>query len=57
MLTAGFVLPVAYLLSPSAARAQWTQPDASNDISNTNTDYVDIGTNVPVFRLEVRGTA
>ena len=55
-LTAPLVLLVACLLGPSAARAQWTQPDAANNISNTNTGNVGINVTAPVFRFEVRGT-
>jgi hypothetical protein len=51
--SAAFVLLVACLLGPPAARAQWTPPDASNNISNTNTGNVGVGTPAPSAALHV----
>ena len=46
---------LALILLPAAARAQWTQPDASNNIHSTNSGNVGVGTgsNAPASRLEV----
>jgi Peptidase_G2, IMC autoproteolytic cleavage domain len=46
---------LALMLLPTAARAQWTQPDASNNIHSTNSGNVGVGTgtNAPASRLEV----
>jgi hypothetical protein len=49
---AAFVSLVLCLLIPAAARAQWTS--SGNNINNTNTGYVGVGTNTPVGRLDVR---
>jgi hypothetical protein len=49
------VLLLAVLLLPEAARAQWTQPDTSNNISNTNAGNVGVGTPSPTARLQVAG--
>src|SRR5690349_17573871 len=45
---------VVLLLATVAANAQWTTPDSSGNISNTNTGNVGIGTNSPVMLLEVK---
>lgn len=37
------------------AGAQWTTPDASQNINNTNTGNVGIGTSTPTSKLEVNG--
>jgi len=43
------------LMSPfSEANAQWTTPDASQNINNTNTGNVGIGTSTPGSSLEVK---
>jgi hypothetical protein len=44
------------MLAPAAARAQWTT--SGNDVSNTNTGNVGIGTgtSAPAARLDVRGS-
>ncbi|MDQ3742960.1 MAG: rod shape-determining protein MreC [Acidobacteriota bacterium] len=49
------LLLLALMLLPTAARAQWTQPDASNNIHSTNSGNVGVGTgtNAPASRLEV----
>jgi hypothetical protein len=52
-LTVPLVLLVACLLSPSAARAQWTT--SGNNISNTNTGNVGVGTASPEESLHVLG--
>ena len=46
---------LAAMLSPTAARAQWTT--TGNDISNTNTGNVGVGTASPTSKLDVTGTA
>ncbi len=43
-----------FLLQPAAAKAQWTTPDASQNINNTNTGNVGIGTTTPTASLEVK---
>ncbi|HEX9544354.1 MAG TPA: hypothetical protein VF955_04170 [Pyrinomonadaceae bacterium] len=47
------VLLVLCLSRPADVRAQWTTPDASQNISNTNTGNVGIGTASPNAKLEV----
>ena len=49
------VLVVLFLLQPAVVNAQWTTPDASQNINNTNTGNVGIGTTTPGQRLEVVG--
>ena len=45
---------LALLALPGAAHAQWTQPDANNNISNTNTGgNVGVGTSAPTAELHV----
>jgi hypothetical protein len=39
------------------AFSQWTTPDASNNIRNTNTGNVGIGTSTPAYPLDVTGGA
>jgi Peptidase_G2, IMC autoproteolytic cleavage domain len=41
------------LLEPLTVTAQWTLPDTSQNISNTNTGNVGIGTSNPTAKLEV----
>lgn len=43
------------LLQPGTIQAQWTTPDASQNISNTNTGNVGIGTSTPGTLLDVSG--
>ncbi len=43
-----------FLLQPAAVNAQWTTPDASQNINNTNTGNVGIGTTTPTALLEVK---
>ncbi len=45
---------VFLLLVTVAANAQWTTPDASQNINNTNTGNVGIGTTTPTALLEVK---
>ena len=45
---------VILLLATVAANAQWTTPDGSGNINNTNTGNVGIGTNTPGGSLEVK---
>ena len=55
-LVCGAVLTVLCLLAPAAASAQWTA--SGNDISNTNTGNVGVGTGgtAPVYKLNVAGS-
>jgi hypothetical protein len=46
-----------FLLYPAAAEAQWTTPDASQNINNTNTGNVGVGTTGPNRKLSVNNTA
>jgi len=50
MTLAGFAM---LLLLSSSVQAQWTTPDASQNINNTNTGNVGVGTTTPSYRLEV----
>ncbi|HEX7314703.1 MAG TPA: hypothetical protein VF297_12330 [Pyrinomonadaceae bacterium] len=59
---AAYVATVLALLAcvlgrPDAASAQWTTPDAGNNINNTNTGNVGVGTgaSAPAGRLDVKG--
>ena len=45
---------VVILLATVAANAQWTTPDANQNINNTNTGNVGIGTTTPTSLLEVK---
>lgn len=45
---------IVLLLATVAANAQWTTPDASQNINNTNTGNVGIGTTTPTSLLEVK---
>lgn len=52
------VLPICavfftLLLLPAVARAQWTTPDASNNIYNTNSNNVGVGTTLPQAKLDI----
>lgn len=49
-----FSTVVIVLLATVAANAQWTTPDANQNISNTNTGNVGIGTPTPTALLEVK---
>jgi hypothetical protein len=55
-LVCGAVLTVFCLLAPAVVNAQWTA--SGNDISNTNTGNVGIGTGgtAPVYKLNVAGS-
>ena len=50
----GAILLALCLLLPATAQAQWTTPDASQNINNTNTGNVGIGTTTPTALLEVK---
>ena len=45
----------AGLLHAREVRAQWTQPDANNNINNTNTGNVGVGTTAPGRKLDIKG--
>ena len=45
---------VILLLTTVAANAQWTTPDGSGNINNTNSGSVGIGTSTPTALLEVK---
>jgi hypothetical protein len=50
------LLLALFLLGPAAVRAQWTPPDASGNVSSTNTGNVGVGTGAaPGSKLEVKG--
>jgi hypothetical protein len=42
-----------FLLQPAEVQAQWTTPDASQNINNTNSGNVGIGTTTPAQKLEI----
>jgi hypothetical protein len=48
---------LALLALPGAARAQWTAPDASGNVNNTNAGNVGVGTgaSAPAGKLDVKG--
>jgi hypothetical protein len=50
----GALLITLFLLQPAAVKAQWTTPDANQNINNTNTGNVGIGTTTPTSLLEVK---
>ena len=50
----GVVLTVLCLFQPAAVKAQWTTPDANQNINNTNSGNVGIGTTTPTGLLEVK---
>jgi hypothetical protein len=56
-LTAVLTLLGVALWLPCEARAQWTQPNASNNINNTNTGNVGVGTTAPVTIFQIRPAA
>ena len=42
-----------FVVQPMTAQGQWTTPDANNNINNTNTGNVGVGTNAPAAKLTV----
>jgi hypothetical protein len=42
-------------LQPQRGQAQWTAPNSSGNISNTNTGNVGVGTSTPVEKLSISG--
>ena len=54
-LACGALLLAFCLLQPTAANAQWTTPDANQNINNTNTGKVGIGLSNPASKLDVNG--
>lgn len=53
----GAVLLVFGLLHPAAVKAQWTTPDANQNISNTNSGNVGVKTTTPEFPLQVNNAS
>jgi hypothetical protein len=51
------LLLVLFLLQPVAVRAQWTTPDANQNISNTNSGNVGVKTTTPEFPLQVNSSS
>jgi len=47
------LLLVLCMSRPADVRAQWTTPNASQNINNTNTGNVGVGTTTPAYKLEV----
>ena len=45
------------LLQPTTVQAQWTTPDANNNINNTNTGNVGVKTTTPEFPLQVNNSS
>src|SRR5215211_5959782 len=44
-----------FLLQPTTVQAQWTTPDAQNNISNTNSGNVGVGTPSPLYKFDISG--
>jgi hypothetical protein len=42
-----------FLLQPAVAKAQWTTPDASGNIYNTNSNNVGVGTTGPNYKFDI----
>lgn len=55
--TSGAILLALCLLHPAAMQAQWTTPDASQNISNTNSGNVGVKTTTPEFPLQVNSSS
>jgi len=53
----GTLLLVVFLLQPVAVMAQWTTPDANQNISNTNSGNVGVKTTTPEFPLQVNNSS
>jgi hypothetical protein len=45
------------VLHPLTVIAQWTTPDANQNINNTNTGNVGVGNTAPKYKLDVQGSA
>lgn len=55
-LVCGALFIAVFLLQPPTGNAQWTTPDSNQNINNTNTGNVGIGTSSPGKKLEVLAT-
>ena len=53
----GTLLLVVFLLQPVPVMAQWTTPDANQNISNTNSGNVGVKTTTPEFPLQVNNSS
>lgn len=53
----GTLLLVVFLLQPVGVMAQWTTPDANQNISNTNSGNVGVKTTTPEFPLQVNNSS
>lgn len=51
--TCALVMLVMFVSQPLTATAQWTTPDAAQNINNTNTGNVGVGTTTPVSPLHI----
>src|SRR5688572_20371831 len=56
LLLCAALFTVLFALTPVAVQAQWTTPDASQNINNTNTGNVGIGKTSPGHKLDVLST-
>ncbi len=56
-LSYGAVLLALCLLHPAAVKAQWTTPDANQNINNTNSGNVGVKTTTPEFPLQVNNAS
>jgi hypothetical protein len=52
LVCAAFFLAL-FLLQPATVQGQWTTPDVQNNISNTNSGNVGVGTNSPAYKFDI----
>lgn len=57
MLACSALFVTLFLLQPAGVKAQWTTPDASQNISNTNSGNVGVKTTTPEFPLQVNNSS
>ena len=57
LLACGALFTALFLFDPAAAKAQWTTPDANQNISNTNSGNVGVKTTTPEFPLQVNNAS
>ena len=57
LLVCAAIFMALFVLQPTTAQAQWTTPDANNNINNTNTGNVGVKTTTPEFPLQVNNSS